>query len=122
FGKGFYLSIAATVGVLALYKFDTESNPDGTPFLTRLIEKYHSRTEMWEARNALHTHMVERAAADRSLFQDSKKTSVVGIKFPEALNVGAPWNQVAGWSSGDLSAVKAHMEAQRERHTASLQK
>jgi len=77
---------------------------------------------MWEARNALHTHMVERAAEDKSLFQDSKKTSVVAHKFPEALNMGSPWNQAAGWSSGDLSAVKAHMEAQREKHAASLQK
>jgi hypothetical protein len=39
-----------------------------------------------------------------------------------ALNMGSPWNQAAGWSSGDLSAVKAHMEAQREKHAASLQK
>lgn len=32
-----------------------------------------------------------------------------------ALNQGSPWNITAGWATGDLTAVKAHMEAERAR-------
>lgn len=83
FGKGFYLSIAGVVGTLALYKLDKSSNAGGESFITRMITKYHSRQEVWEARNSLRTTMLEQASADKSLFECSPRSSAVPYKYPE---------------------------------------
>jgi hypothetical protein len=83
FGKGFYLSIAAVVGCLAFYKLEqSTSGAKGAP-LTRAIEYYSDLSKDWEERNIRHTSMVERAAADRSLFEDSTPSKTVNLRFPE---------------------------------------
>jgi len=69
------------IGVLAIIKADTSS--DHPPFLTRLIDRYHSRNEVWEARNEAHLKVLMQAAEDRTLFQDSPAARRVAIKNPE---------------------------------------
>lgn len=83
FGKGFYISIAATVGCLALYKLEQSISGTGGNPLSRAIEYYGDLAGEWEKRNTRHTAMVERAAVDRSLFQDSKPAGTLNLKFPE---------------------------------------
>ena len=83
FGKGFYISIAAVITGIAVYKFDTSAAGEEGTIITRLIDKYRSSNELWEARNSLHLKMVEQAAADRALFQDSKVRQTVNLKYPE---------------------------------------
>ena len=83
FGKGFYLSIAGVVGTIALYKLDKSLSAGGESFITRMITKYHSRQEVWEARNSLRTTMLEQASADKSLFGYSPPSSAVPHKYPE---------------------------------------
>ncbi|CCX09680.1 NADH-ubiquinone oxidoreductase [Pyronema domesticum] len=113
FGKGFYMSIAAFTGLCAFYKFTVSDEKE--PLVTRIINKYHSQSALWEARNTVHTKMVEEAAHDRLLFEESPIPKSRPYAYPEALNQGSPWNITAGWATGDLTAVKAHMEAERAR-------
>jgi hypothetical protein len=94
FGKGFYISIAAVVTGLAIYKFDTSAAGEEGTFITRLIDKYHSSNKLWEARNSLHVKMVEQAAADRALFQDSKVRQTVNLKYPEYVLPLPPQNSM----------------------------
>src|SRR5688500_16063622 len=83
FGKGFYLSIAAVVGTLALYKLEQSiSGSDKSPF-TRMIEHYADLQDTWEKRNLRRTVMIERAAADRCLFQDYTPNKTLNLRFPE---------------------------------------
>ncbi|KAL7276309.1 hypothetical protein RUND412_000723 [Rhizina undulata] len=114
FGKGFYISIAAAAGCLALYKLEQKiSGAEGSPF-TRMIEYYADLQKVWEERNDRHTRMAQRAAADRSLFQDSKPSTHINLKFPEVFNSGSPHNRETGWSGGDLTALYKHYEEQRK--------
>lgn len=83
FGRGFYISIAAAVGCLALYKLEQSISGTGNNPLTRAIEYYGDFAKGPEERNTRHTAMVERAAADRSLFQDSKSAGTLDLRFPE---------------------------------------
>lgn len=72
------------VSSVALIKFDQSiEGPEGQPMITRLINKFHSREEIWEAKNAARTAMVERAARDRILFHNSPVRTVIEHRFPE---------------------------------------
>ncbi|KAG0127997.1 hypothetical protein HOY82DRAFT_580333 [Tuber indicum] len=114
FGKGFYLSIAAVVGTIALYKLEQSiSGSDRSPF-TRAIEYYSDVQDLWEKRNTRRTVLIERAAADRTLFLNSEPNKTVQVKFPEMLNNFSPRNNEVGWAqSVDLSTLREHYESQR---------
>ncbi|KAK2749762.1 hypothetical protein FQN55_002998 [Onygenales sp. PD_40] len=114
FGRGFYLSIASVpVGIL-LYKYAT-SDPEKTPWITRLIEDYFPKESMWERRNAIHTAAIERAAQDKHLFQSQNNAVTIGLSFPEAFNTGSPMNVPAGNASADLTAVVAHYQMMNKK-------
>jgi len=114
FGKGFYLSIAAVVGTIALYKLEQSiSGSDRSP-ITRAIEYYSDVQDLWEKRNTRRTVLIERAAADRTLFLNSEPNKTVQVKFPEMLNNFSPRNNEVGWAqSVDLSSLREHYESQR---------
>ncbi|PWW73136.1 hypothetical protein C7212DRAFT_332491 [Tuber magnatum] len=114
FGKGFYLSIAAVVGTIALYNLEQSiSGSDRSPF-TRAIEYYLDVQDLWEKRNTRRTVLMERAAADRTLFLNSEPNKTVQVKFPEMLNNFSPRNNEIGWThSVDLSTLREHYESQR---------
>lgn len=84
FTRTFFLGIALMISSLALIKFDQSiSGPEGQPIITRLINKFHSREEVWEAKNSARTAMIEQAAKDRVLFHDAPQRNVVDYRFPE---------------------------------------
>jgi len=111
FGKGFYITIASVVGVLAVYKFT--AGVDGDSPLTRLINKYSDDQELWLGRNDRRTVMLEQAGRDRALFQHTKKSGLVPVKFIETLNSGSPYNNEAGRAGGhiDLEALRKQLKA-----------
>ena len=80
--RGLFITLAALPVAYGIYSA-TAGDADNKSALTRLIEKYHSYTEQWVDRNAMHTKMVEQAAFDRNLFQSSQGTKMVDLKFPE---------------------------------------
>lgn len=83
FGKGFYITIAAVVGLTSLYKFEQSiSWANGNP-LSTMIAYYGDFGKEWEDRNSRHADMIQRAAANRSLFEDSRSSGTVNLKFPE---------------------------------------
>ncbi|RPA94515.1 hypothetical protein L873DRAFT_1830313 [Choiromyces venosus 120613-1] len=114
FGKGFYLSIAAVVGTIALYKLEQSiSGSDRSP-LTRAIEYYSDVQDLWEQRNTRRTVLIERAATDRTLFLNSEPNKAIQVKFPEMLNNFSPRNNEIGFvQSVDLSTLREHYESQR---------
>ncbi|KAI5804944.1 hypothetical protein EDC01DRAFT_725533 [Geopyxis carbonaria] len=114
FSKGFFISLAVALGGLAFYQYDTAGQRPS--IVTRLIAQYHSRHEVWEARNVLHTTMVEEAARDKSLLQDYRPAYTIPIRFPEVFNGGSPYNNEAGWATGELGAVKKHLEAEHKKY------
>lgn len=83
YSKGYYISIASVLSVLALYKLDHAMAGDKGTLLTRLIAKYQSSLELWEARNSLHTELIQKAAFDKTLFQDQRRKTVVHLKYPQ---------------------------------------
>ncbi|KAK2799014.1 hypothetical protein FQN50_008641 [Emmonsiellopsis sp. PD_5] len=114
FGRGFYLSIASVpVGIL-LYNYST-SDPEKTPWITRLIEDSFPKESMWERRNAIHTAAIEQAAQDRHLFQSQNDPVNIGLSCPEVFNTGSPMNVPAGNGSADLTAVVSHYQMRNKK-------
>jgi hypothetical protein len=75
------MSIAAFTGLCAFYKFTVSDEKE--PLVTRIINKYHSQNALWEARNTVHTKMVEEAAHDRLLFEESPIPKSRPYAYPE---------------------------------------
>ncbi|KAA8908641.1 hypothetical protein FN846DRAFT_654081 [Sphaerosporella brunnea] len=123
FGKGFYLSIAALVGTLALIKASKSSDPNAPPLITRLIEKFTTPRKVLEEQNAVRVRLAEQAARDKTLLFDSRGDGVIQVKAVEThFNGGAPWNQEAGRAWGEqVGTVREHLEAQREAYTRKWQ-
>ena len=80
--RNFYLTITAVPVVYALYAFTT-NDPGAAPLFTRMINYYSQYEERWKQRNTLHTAMIEQAAFDRNLFQNSERNQMIDLKFPE---------------------------------------
>ena len=76
------MTIAALLTGLAVYKYHTSSGLEDT-WLQQIIAKYHSRREDWEARNTLHTDLIQQAATEKTLFFDQPRKTVVHLKFPQ---------------------------------------
>lgn len=58
-------------------------NPDAQPLLTRIMGYYSFMQDKYAQRNNLHIKMVEQAAHDRLLFDNSAWTHHVELRFPE---------------------------------------
>jgi len=61
-------------------------------------------------RAELHTRLVEQAAYDSNLFQNTARVRHVELRFPEIFNTGSPYNVAAGQSGGNLEQVIAHYQ------------
>ncbi|RPB23159.1 hypothetical protein L211DRAFT_762594, partial [Terfezia boudieri ATCC MYA-4762] len=95
-GKGFFISVATFIGILALFKAEQSSARTDRSLITRLIDKYTDAQEVWAEKSHIHTAKVEQAGRDRSLFMDTEKSRVIPIRAIEVLNAGSPYNRVAG--------------------------
>ena len=78
-----YIVLALLPASYAVYHLSRTSADGSVPALSKLIESYSYYTDKWTARNTLHTTMIEQAAFDRNLFQNSKGSSHVNLRFPE---------------------------------------
>ncbi|KAF8421422.1 hypothetical protein EV426DRAFT_609181 [Tirmania nivea] len=115
-GKGFFISVATFVGVLALFKAEQSTARTDKSLITRLINKYTDAQEIWAQKAHIHTAKVEQAGRDRSLFMDTKKSGVIPVRAIEMLNAGSPYNRVAGWttkSSETLIELAGQLEKSR---------
>jgi len=89
--------------------------------LTRLVQRYDAGKEVMARKDALHTTMMEQAAADRQLFASTPVNRAgPSLRIPELLNAGSPYNVSAGNGVADLSALSqyytdTHQEAEQER-------
>ncbi|KAI9824238.1 MAG: hypothetical protein M1832_002045 [Thelocarpon impressellum] len=133
--RGFYITLALVPLGLAALKFshDGGNDADGVvPYLTRVIGDWSAYGDRWTARNALHTTMIEQAAHDRNLFQSTRGSATVELKFPEYVplflpladgrddwlkacvcrifNTGSPYNVPAGHGGANLDTLIAHYE------------
>ena len=69
-----------SLGVYAASRTGADGRMTG---FSKVIDSYSYYKEKWAARNTLHTAMVEQAAFDRNLFQGTKGSTHVDLKFPE---------------------------------------
>ncbi|EXJ74213.1 uncharacterized protein A1O5_02508 [Cladophialophora psammophila CBS 110553] len=118
FGRGFYIAIGSVP--FAIFIYSIASSP-GDNALSRLVRKYDAGREVLLRKDAIHTTMMEQAAADRQLFA-ATPTDPAGppLRNPESFNFGSPWNVSAGQGTADLSALTKYYEgknkeAERER-------
>ncbi|KAI9819572.1 MAG: hypothetical protein M1827_007022 [Pycnora praestabilis] len=113
-GKGFYITLSLLPLSFAIYKFsrsaDGSSADAAQPLFTRVINSYSGYKDKWAARNTLHTDMIEQAAFDRNLFQNSRGSGTVDLRFPEIFNTGCPYNVPAGHGGANLDRLIAHYE------------
>ncbi|KAI5797988.1 hypothetical protein DFH27DRAFT_561526 [Peziza echinospora] len=113
-GKGFFVSIAVFVGFLAAYKLEQRiAGSDQSP-LTRALAYYGDLEREFQETNTRHTLMVEQAGKDRTLFSSQRASGITKIKYIEGFNQGSPFNNQAGWAGGDMTAIKAHLEANQK--------
>ena len=78
-----YLVLALIPATYVVYQLSRTSEDGKAPGLSKIIDSYSYYKERWAARNTLHTAMIEQAALDRNLFQNSKGTAHIDLKFPE---------------------------------------
>lgn len=78
-----YVILALIPASFALYAASRPSENGSIPALTKVIEKYADLKDKWATRNTLHTTLIEQAAFDRNLFQSSRGSAHVNLKFPE---------------------------------------
>jgi len=109
-GTQFYVVLALVPAALGVYALSRKSEDGSVPAFSRFIDSYSYYKEKWAARNTLHTAMIEQAAFDRNLFQSSKGSSNVTMKFPEIFNTGSPFNVPAGQGGANLDKLVAHYE------------
>ncbi|KAK3670546.1 hypothetical protein LTR78_009514 [Recurvomyces mirabilis] len=112
FGPTFYIVLATIPASIALYQF-TRQGTSEQPWATRYItEKYAEYKDTFQRRNDFHTKAVEQAASDRLIFLNESQQGprVVDLRFPEAFNIGSPWNVPAGQGSANIDHVIAKYE------------
>lgn len=95
------------------------------PGFSKVIDGYSYYKQKWAARNTLHTAMIEQAAFDRNLFQSTKGSAHIDLKFPEYVlttsglvysnncrifNTGSPFNVVAGQGPRNMDQLVAHYD------------
>ncbi|KAJ9615659.1 hypothetical protein H2200_001735 [Cladophialophora chaetospira] len=108
FGKGFYFALATIPLFYVVYS--VASSP-GDNAVTRLTQRYDAGKEAMARQDALHTTMMEQAAADRQLFGASPVNAAgPPLRMQEMFNTGSPWNVSAGQGSADLSALSQHYD------------
>ncbi|KAM0718741.1 hypothetical protein Q7P37_005812 [Cladosporium fusiforme] len=111
FGPGFFVAVAGVP--LAFLGLNYATSGDKEPYFTRLITNtYNKYANTWADRNAVHTEMIEQAAADRVLFLNEASNAVrhVDLRFPEIFNVSSPWNVPAGQGGANLDHLIAKYE------------
>ncbi|ETI25821.1 hypothetical protein G647_02597 [Cladophialophora carrionii CBS 160.54] len=113
FGKGFYFALATIPLFYVVYSVASSPNDNA---ITRLVQRYDAGREVQLRKDALHTTMMEQAAADRQLFA-ATPTNAAGppLRNPEMFNFGSPWNVSAGHGTADLAALAKHYEEDHKK-------
>ncbi|KAF2705340.1 hypothetical protein K504DRAFT_537405 [Pleomassaria siparia CBS 279.74] len=96
FGKGFWGTIALIPLGWGLYFVSRPESADSPPLITRWINEYTSNQEKNAAINDLHVRIMDQVGSDRVLFQKTWQQEHIEMRFPEIMNVGSPFNVVAG--------------------------
>ncbi|KAM3074845.1 hypothetical protein ACMFMG_008258 [Clarireedia jacksonii] len=107
-GLGFFIVLAAIPVSIGVYQF-AQPSADGSPSsITKMIDGFSYYKERNAERNALHVNAIEKAAADRHLFNNSAGARTVNLKFPETFNSGSPFNVPAGHGARNMEDLVAH--------------
>ncbi|KAJ5204123.1 uncharacterized protein N7498_005002 [Penicillium cinerascens] len=109
-GRSFYVTAGSIASAYILYRIGSQDSASES-WISGLISKFTPSEKDFEQRNAIHTALMEKAAADRHLLQSQGPRESYDLRTPEMLNSRFPYN-VAPGSQADLSKVKAHYERQ----------
>ncbi|KAJ5147666.1 uncharacterized protein N7443_000745 [Penicillium atrosanguineum] len=111
-GRSFYVTVGSIASAYILYRISQSTQDSGSEsWISGLISKFTPSEKDFEQRNAIHTALMEKAAADRHLLHSQGPRESYDLRTPEMLNSRFPYN-VAPGSQADLSKVKAYYERQ----------
>ncbi|KAJ5677398.1 uncharacterized protein N7477_003031 [Penicillium maclennaniae] len=118
-GRSFYVTVGSIASAYILYRISKSTEDSGSEsWVSGLISKFTPSEKDFEQRNAIHTALMEKAAADRHLLHSQGPRESYELRMPEMLNSRFPYN-VAPGSQADLSKVKAYYERQNAEIEAS---
>lgn len=115
-------ALPISLGVYAVSRTGADGKMTG---FSKVIDSYSYYKQKWASRNTLHTAMIEQAAFDRNLFQSTKGSAHIDLKFPEYVvpatglvfsnncrifNTGSPFNVVAGQGPRNMDQLVAHYD------------
>ena len=107
-------ALPISLGVYAVSRTGADGKMTG---LSKVIDSYSYYKQKWASRNTLHTAMIEQAAFDRHLFQSTKGSAHIDLKFPEyvvpttGLLFSNKWQDLQYWFAvqcGGWSGSKEH--------------
>ncbi|KAG9257903.1 NADH-ubiquinone oxidoreductase 17.8 kDa subunit [Emericellopsis atlantica] len=106
FGTGSMLAVGSFFFGILVYQMTPRQGEDSS--ITRMMNKYLSRSEDWEEINATHVKAARQAGFDRALFENEvPKERWVDVSYPEALQSHAQRNNRAGHMM-NLDSVVEH--------------
>ncbi|KAJ5782837.1 hypothetical protein N7457_004611 [Penicillium paradoxum] len=114
FGRSFYVTVGSIASAYVLYRVTKSNEESGSPsWISSLISKWSPSQEVFEQRNAIHTAIMEKAAADRHLLGSQAAPEAYALRQTEMMNSGSPYNVSPG-SQADLSHVVAHYQRKNQ--------
>ncbi|KAF7527427.1 hypothetical protein PCG10_002830 [Penicillium crustosum] len=112
--RSFYVTCGSVASAFILYHVSKSNEESGSPsWISSLIEKWTPSQEVFEQRNAIHTAIMEKVAADRHLLGSQGPAEAFSLRQPDMMNSGSPYNVSPG-SQADLSHVVAHYQRKNQ--------
>lgn len=82
--RSFYITAGSFAAAYILYRLSKSNQESGSESsISGLISKYTPSQEDFEQRNAIHTALLEKAAADRHLLQSQGPSEAYQLRQPE---------------------------------------
>lgn len=82
--RSFYITVGSLASAYLLYRLSKSNQESGSEsWISGLISKWTPSQEDFEKRNAIHTTLLEKAAADRHLLQSQGPREAYELRQPE---------------------------------------
>lgn len=89
--RSFYVTIGSFASAYLLYRVYSSQESGSESWISGLITKFTPSQEEFEKRNAIHTALLEKAAADRHLLQSQGPSETYELRSPEyVIHIGIP--------------------------------
>lgn len=83
--RSFYVTVGSIASAYILYRIGSQDSASES-WISGLISKFTPLEKDFEQRNAIHTALMEKAAADRHLLQSQGPSESYDLRTPEYVN------------------------------------